>query len=49
MMNALFEERNFSTYAFQCGDVRITGHRNPIMVGEAGNCRPEGLALRQDL
>jgi len=49
MLNALFEERNSSTHAFQCGDVRITGHRDLIMLGEARSCRPEGLALRQDL
>jgi hypothetical protein len=49
MLYALFEERNSSTHAFQCGDVRITGHCDLIMLGEAGNCRREGSVLRQDL
>lgn len=49
MLNALFEERNSSTYAFQYGDVGITGHCDLIMLGEAGNCRREGSVLRQDL
>lgn len=58
MLNALFENRNSSTHAFQCGNVRITGHpfhsvsrenRDLIMVGYAGDCRPEELVLRQDL
>jgi hypothetical protein len=26
MLNAWFENRNFSTHAFRCGNVRITGH-----------------------
>jgi hypothetical protein len=49
MLNALFEERDSSTHAFQCGDVGITGHCDLIMLGEAGNCRREGSVLRQDL
>jgi len=49
MLNALFEERNSSTHAFQCGNVRITGHCDLIMLAEAGNCRREGSVLRQDL
>jgi hypothetical protein len=27
MLNALFENRNSSPHAFQCGNVRITGHQ----------------------
>ena len=60
MLNALFESRNSSTDAFQSGNVSFTGHpfhskvnshenRDLIMLGEAGDCRPEGLVLCQDL
>jgi hypothetical protein len=49
MLNALFEDRNSSTHAFQCRNVRITGHHDLIMSGEAGHRRPKGLVLRQDL
>ena len=58
MLNALFENRNSLTHAFQCSNVRITGHqfhsvsrenRDLIMLGEAGYYRPEKLLLRQDL
>jgi hypothetical protein len=60
MLNALFESRNSSTHAFQCGNVCITCHqfhskvtpaknRDLIMLGESGDCRPEGLVLCQDL
>jgi hypothetical protein len=58
MLNALFENRNSSTHAFQCSNVSITGHqfhskvsrehRDRIMLGSAGDCRPDGLVLRQD-
>jgi|HubBroStandDraft_2_1064218.scaffolds.fasta_scaffold531608_2 hypothetical protein len=60
MLNTFVNNRNSSPDAFQCGNVRITGHRfdskshsreNPdlIMLGEAGDCRPEGLVLCEDL
>ena len=60
MLNALFENRNSSTHALRCGDASVTGHpfhskvnshenRDLIMLGEAGDCRPEGLVLCQDL
>jgi hypothetical protein len=60
MLNVLFENRNSSTDAFQCGNVSITGHlfhskvksnqnRELIMLDEAQDCRPKGWVLCQDL
>jgi hypothetical protein len=60
MLNALADNRNSSTDAFQCGNVSISRHRRHspitfrenrdlIMLGTAGDCGPEGLFSCQDL